>query len=367
MALTPNYLKLFSNCIQTKGISRSIIVDFQRKDIYLIPNSFSSIFDEKNSCNLDETRSKLNIEEKNIFDEYVDFLIENELAFYCQKHEVELFPKISEEWLFPSHISNIILDTKTNFDYFNESFLKQLEKLCCNYLQFRFFNPIPIKELEQLLEIIRPSQIKSIEIVLPENQKEISFYELGKDIVKRFPKISCMVISNSDEDNVYLQGELGMGYIIKQKAIINNNIHCGIINYNLFSLNIRTFTESLHHNTCLNRKIAIDAEGNIKNCPSMKESFGNIKDTTLEEAINKPGFKKYWNITKDQITKCKDCEFRHVCTDCRAYTDNPEDMYAAPLKCGYDPYTCTWEEWCTNPLKQKAIDYYGMREIMKNE
>ena len=96
----------------------------------------------------------------------------------------------------------------------------------------------------------------------------------------------------------------------------------------------------------------------------MKTCFGNIKNTTLEEAINKQGFKKYWDVTKDQIVKCKDCEFRHVCTDCRAYTDNPQDSYAAPLKCGYDPYTCEWEEWSNHPLKQKAIDFYGMRDIL---
>jgi len=35
-----------------------------------------------------------------------------------------------------------------------------------------------------------------------------------------------------------------------------------------------------------------------------------------------------------------------------------------PLKCGYSPYTNEWEEWSTNPLKQKAIDFYDMREII---
>lgn len=48
----------------------------------------------------------------------------------------------------------------------------------------------------------------------------------------------------------------------------------------------------------------------------------------------------------------------------QTYIDNPDDTYSAPLKCGYDPYTCEWEEWSTNPLKQKAIDFYGMREIL---
>ncbi len=96
----------------------------------------------------------------------------------------------------------------------------------------------------------------------------------------------------------------------------------------------------------------------------MAQSFGNIKDTTLQEALDHPDFKKYWNVTKDQVQVCKDCEFRYICTDCRAYLENPEDMYSKPLKCGYDPYTGVWEEWSTNPLKQHAIDYYGMRDIL---
>lgn len=92
--------------------------------------------------------------------------------------------------------------------------------------------------------------------------------------------------------------------------------------------------------------------------------IGNIKDTTLQEALDHPDFRKYWNITKDQIAVCKDCEFRYICTDCRAYIENPEDIYSKPLKCGYNPYTSEWEEWSTNPLKQTAIDFYAMREVL---
>jgi SPASM domain peptide maturase of grasp-with-spasm system len=97
----------------------------------------------------------------------------------------------------------------------------------------------------------------------------------------------------------------------------------------------------------------------------MSASFGNIKDTTLEKALNKENFKKHWNITKDQILVCKDCEFRHLCTDCRAYIEDPDNINSKPLKCGYDPYTNEWSEWSTNPLKQKGIDYYGMAELIK--
>ena len=96
----------------------------------------------------------------------------------------------------------------------------------------------------------------------------------------------------------------------------------------------------------------------------MSQSFGNIKDTTLAEALEKPDFKKYWNINKDKIHVCKDCEFRYICTDCRAYVEDPEDILSKPLKCGYNPYTGEWSEWSTNPLKQKAIEHYGMQDLL---
>jgi SPASM domain peptide maturase of grasp-with-spasm system len=103
----------------------------------------------------------------------------------------------------------------------------------------------------------------------------------------------------------------------------------------------------------------------------MPQSFGNIKDTTLEEALNHPDFKKYWNVTKDMIQVCKDCEFRHICTDCRAYTERTyfeRDIdLSKPLKCGYNPYTNEWAEWSTNPLKQKAIEFYGMQDLIKKD
>lgn len=104
----------------------------------------------------------------------------------------------------------------------------------------------------------------------------------------------------------------------------------------------------------------------------MPENYGKIQDTTLEEALNKPDFKKYWNVTKDMIDVCKDCEFRYVCTDCRAYTerttfDKEEIDLSKPLKCGYNPYTNEWAEWSTNPLKQKAIEYYGMQDLVKKD
>jgi len=64
----------------------------------------------------------------------------------------------------------------------------------------------------------------------------------------------------------------------------------------------------------------------------------------LHAALARTGFKDLWSINKDQIEVCKDCEFRYVCTDCRAFITDPDNRYSKPSTCTYDPYTAQWEE-----------------------
>ena len=192
--------------------------------------------------------------------------------------------------------------------------------------------------------------ILTVDILISKGQDKIS---LIKNICSNVIRIAIYDSDNDHSDNnvIFVKNSL-------------SNVSCGKISPELFMINPVFYTASHFHNTCLSRKISVDFDGSIKNCPSMSQSFGNIRDTTLLEALEHPEFKKYWNITKDKVSVCMNCEFRYICTDCRAYLEEPGDSHSKPLKCGYNPYTGEWEEWSTNPLKQKAINYYGMPEIL---
>ncbi len=168
------------------------------------------------------------------------------------------------------------------------------------------------------------------------------------------------IIFHSGEKIKYINKEFSLPIIYETTEEYTDARSCGQISKNYFVNNVDFYTESINHNTCLNRKVGIDKDGNIKNCPSMNESYGNISEVSIEESITHPDFKKYWNIKKDLITICMDCEFRHVCMDCRAYREDPNDILSKPLKCGYDPYTSSWSDWAKSPLKQKTIIHYGL-------
>lgn len=138
---------------------------------------------------------------------------------------------------------------------------------------------------------------------------------------------------------------------------MKSSIDCGKISLDLFVCNITSFSEFRKFNSCLNCKISIDSNGEIKNCPSFKESFGNISSSSLVEVLNDTNFQKLWHISKDKISVCKECEYRYICVDCRAFLEEPDNICSKPLKCGYNPSTGKWSDWRKHKHKQRAIKF----------
>jgi len=358
--------KLYANCIPIKGAERSIIQDLQRGNYSLIPNSLFDILNNINSYNI----SILNELNNPIINEYIDFLIKEEYLFTTD--EPECFPSIGLTWDSPLTICNSIIDFNNDFTYFN-SIINQLDTLCCNAIQLRIFKSVSIEDLSQLMIILKDANIASVDIII-EYSKSFNIKNI-RAILSENIKVKSILFYNAPYNKCFFRiPSIKYIPIYFSKECISEN-SCGVIHPNYFAINIRVFTESIHFNTCLNRKICIDANGCIKNCPSMQKSFGNIKNTTLEEAINKPDFKDLWGIKKDDIDVCKDCEFRYMCTDCRCFTKDSSDIYSQPAKCSYNPYIALWkgqegwisvEQWRTeNPNWEKDVvrlipgkDYY---------
>lgn len=354
---------MFACCFSVKGANRAIICDLQRNRYTFIPDDLHDVLESNDGKNLTEIKKNYDNKYDEIFDEYFDFLLENEFIFFTDYPD--LFPKMSLEWHEPAIINNAIIDVLYDFNFV--MIFDQLTSLQCKSIEIRFFKTVKIGFIQMILYYLEKvkSIITSVGFII--NSSDETEVTLLNDLIIKYPRVSYFIIGNHEE-NKFIQPvrqEMGYLYYTTEKIISLNQ--CGLISKNSFAINTKLFTESQHHNTCLNKKISIDINGNIKNCPSMQKSFGNIKDTSLEEAINHLDFKKYWNINKDQIEVCKDCEFRHICTDCRAYLEQPDNPYSKPLKCGYNPYTNEWSEWSTNPLKQNAIAFYGMQDLIRKD
>jgi hypothetical protein len=95
-------------------------------------------------------------------------------------------------------------------------------------------------------------------------------------------------------------------------------------------------------NPCLGRQVAVDCGGEIKPCLWMDEPVGTVGCDNLKNLIISGAFDKYWCLTKDYISVCKDCEKRYACSDCRigAKPGTGNELNdGKPAFCSYDPYT----------------------------
>jgi len=333
------YLTPFSSCLFSKGASQSIILDTQRYNILVIPNTLVDFINEAKENPIGILRKKYQSSQETI-NEYIDFVLNEEICFLSTNEDKKLFKELTLSWDAPSNITNSIIDINKNTNYNICSTIIELDNLNCLHLQIRFFDLIEKNVLYNIFNIIKESSIRSIEIIC-----DFKNFASEQEIIRIsnvYKNISSIYIynasGNKDTSKIKRQDK-----VFFYPSEIKSNYQCGIIDAGLFNKNIEHYSESQKHNTCLNRKISIDVNGEIKNCPSMQKSYGNIKNTTLKEAIEKHGFKDLWYIHKDKIEVCKDCEFRHICTDCRAFLKNPENIYSQPEKCNYNPYIAKWK------------------------
>lgn len=344
------YFKLYACCLISKGFSRSIIFDINRNTFHMIPNSLYEILNNHQGKTVFQINNFYNNKYENIIIEYFEFLEQNDYIFFCSKKELDYFPNIILDYHYPGEISNSILDLSSNSDYNALSAMIQLINLGCRHFQIRFFCDSSLENIESLLNPLEGENISSIEFILKFNGS-IPIESYHKILAER-PVIHSIILYSAPENKILDLHKSKMGNLILVKQILNDSSHCGAISEHTFSNNLKTFSESQTKNTCLNKKVGIDINGEIKNCPSMTKSYGNINNISVKEAIEKNGFKDVWNIHKDQIEVCKDCEFRHICTDCRVYIQDLNNIYSKPAKCSYNPYTGTWgdENLTNNPL-----------------
>ncbi|WP_109436337.1 grasp-with-spasm system SPASM domain peptide maturase [Aquimarina sp. AU119] len=351
--------KLFANCIIVKGASLATICDLHRGKVYSIPLPLAEFLEETKNNNTLEDIDSFSQEDQETVQEYLEYLKKNELGFWTD--EPEKFPDLNLQWKSPEHINNAIIEME-QLDYVDlKKITTALTNLLCKFIEIRFYKTVDLDKLAFFAENCSKSVIRSITIFLPLTY-ELDIKEVERLSIK-YPRIVLFVVHSAKEKNTVPKTDNSKIQVISR--VIDDQNHCGVIDPKLFSIKIPVFTESLKFNSCLNKKLSIDKEGNIKNCPSMLQSYGNIKKDDIETVVKSLDFQKKWGINKDLIKTCKDCEYRRVCTDCRAYVDNPEDQYSKPLKCGYNPYMNTWEEWSTNSLKQNAIKYYGFQAFLK--
>ncbi|HVK98134.1 MAG TPA: grasp-with-spasm system SPASM domain peptide maturase [Flavisolibacter sp.] len=340
LRIADQYFLLHSCCKPVKGAVRSIICDLQRQDFLFIPNEFADIFLRQEELQWDELKrefsqySNFEIE----FLQCIDALIHKEYAFYTT--EPHLFPELNETLDTPESISNCIIDIDGPIQFEIERFINDLSQHLCFSVHLRFFSLQNTAVLYSIVEKFTDSTIRHIEITLP-YCTDFEELQAVRNFIADFPKCKRMTIygtasRNEEYSHYYYQ-------IVYTEFQMTAQNCCGYISPHYFRVNNSKFFEAKKFNTCLHKKVSVDKEGRVCNCPSLQNKFGRYNDLeSISDVLENKAFQLPAQIKKDQITVCKDCEFRYICHDCRAFVTDMNDQFSKPLHCKYNPYEAKW-------------------------
>lgn len=337
-------LKLFPNCIPVKGYRRSIIFDLHTNKIIPIPNILFEILTTHENKTIPQLISHYGHANAEIIEEYFAYLKRDNLIQEVHKDQTENYPKISRDWHYPAHITNGQLEYN-NFAQYN-TILNQLNTLNCQLLQTRYdtFHP---SQIEREISLFNSTNIANLELVFT-NDISKKLHQLEK-LLSKSNRITKIFVFDTVSSKIINKQIYKGGKIVFLKNGIEKS--CGHINPQNFNYHPKFFTESQKYNSCLNRKVCIDKKGDIKNCLYMDETFGNIATKKIKTVLNDKSFTKYWEITKDDIEHCSNCEFRYICMDCRAFRMKT-NLLSQPKNCTYNPYIAKWpHEEGYHPIK----------------
>lgn len=324
--------KLFACCFAIRGYSRSIILDHQRGKFSLITNPICDFIRKKKEFNISDMKNNFRDRSEEIF----HFLQSNEYIFQVHDTLKNLFSNIDLTFDYPAKVSNLIIDFSVQSSIHYKQLLSDVCDIGCKDVQLQCFEAVDLELINEIANYMNMSIIKNIEIVYPYSDLSESYF---LKLLNENSRIRYIALFGKTKQHMISEFQHGsMIYFPDRK----NEYDCGFVGMDYFCKNLIFYCESQSFNTCLNRKLSIDKEGYIKNCPYMRHHYGHISDTKIEDVVELPEFQKWWQIKKDDIEVCKDCELRYFCHDCRAYTLN-NNIYGKPSKCKYNPYNNSWK------------------------
>lgn len=345
---TATHFVLFPTCNIVSGACRNILIDYAHDTTYFISDDYKELLLLLKENTIEEVRSLMEDNASvQYFEEFLLFMQSHSMGIVCS--DKDRFPELSDD-LNDEHIN--LIDCIIEFD---ESTDEELLKCICDNLEATRCSQIQIRQKQTNLQLVRMFldmlSLKGINYVelhivhtdkvgLSDIEEIISEYAYMRQVfLYNYTETKTMnVMTVLDE---YVPLSLGCIHLLKDS--FDDGLCCGQICIENLDFSGRWVNSMLSQkNGCLYKKAFINKNGDVTNCPSMTKVFGNIQETSLCDIIKSSAFTKYWEITKDNIQICRDCEFRYNCTDCRAFIEDPLNIYSKPIKCSYNPYLGKW-------------------------
>ena len=189
----------------------------------------------------------------------------------------------------------------------------------------------------KLLSAFDNTSVKYLELVLPYSIDHFEYFQN----LENMPRLGLVTFHGAPQDMIINDTVGGWNIICGQAKVLSvkDTFH---LSPDYLRINSRLYLETLNHNTYYHKKLSINESGDLKNCNSLKNVFGNILTDELRPIILSKIFQLLWSAKKDITKKCKSCELRYMCIYSNDIRKNKNGEWENMIDCSYNPKTATW-------------------------
>lgn len=319
--------RLYSHIFLVKGHLRGLMFDGQRGKFYYVPNDLIDRLISNNYL----------IENLNELDEaFKSTMLENDLVFEVDSNDMQNFPPINLEWDYSAKIHNASIEvSELAVEHIQN--LHHINRIATfNLIVSNYSSPDSIKKVT---DFIQSYECDSAQLSIVEKLKPELIEALGRFLNQ--PDFNRLVVIRdmSDEKN-------DLNNFVKIDSKRNELIDTQELPIEV-SKNAQAYYEAQKHHLFFNRKLSISRGGKVKNSLELDNDFGRLKDYNSGELFDglfqTDKFNYLWNIRKDEMLVCRDCELRYNCVDNRLPLTNGSFWYNA-TECNYNPYLAKFSD-----------------------
>lgn len=230
--------------------------------------------------------------------------------------------------------------------------LEKLKKLECEEINFTGGNIfLDWSKTKKIVQKAYELKFKNINIIWGSKTIETSILNSLKKlnitlIVQKYvePEIN---FNNDNLIKTLKQSDLDVGFILLLKyensnyleeilKSLNSTLNCKFIFFDLLLLknckDTKRYMKEINQipitkmdeffikrkfNNCLNGTISITTDGYITPCFGLREyKLGHVYK--FSEIFKSKSIDEFWELSKEKIEGCKECQFRYACNDCRS-------------------------------------------------
>lgn len=296
--------RLHTQCRITSGPVRSTLIDLDRRKYETIPNGMFTLLqllERAYPIHWSKVAEQYQTEDREVLEQYRQWLVARDYIHEVLEGTIDNWPLLPMAHDMPNALQDGIIDLSKDGDYSLLPVIRQFEKAGCKSLHIRDFDGFRLPELCSTLAAMSRSIICNMHLLLHASQYAIAIAEK----LAAHTHVSSILYHGCDQEQLNAVTQLSLAGVHAVKQHVQDEGCCGRITPDTFTVNHQFLSASGRKNTCLDRKLSIDRFGNVKNCPSMKQTWARADGFDILSVLKSDELRSSWAVSKDKDDTCQ--------------------------------------------------------------